>query len=83
MTFLAGAFIAAFGAGGAWLLTAKFPAARFLRLGYALMAVGGVAFAVWGATHLLYAGIAAMALLAVGGILGIVGAMRKELRPNF
>ena len=80
MTIAAGAFLALFGAAGTWLLSKRFPNARFLRVGYALMALGGALFVAWSLTKLLVIGVAAAAVLAAGGIAGVCGALRKELR---
>jgi hypothetical protein len=80
VTILAGAFVAAFGACGAWFITKRFPQARFLQTAYVVMAGGGVAFVTWSLSKVLAIGVAAVALLAVGGVLGIFGALRKELR---
>jgi hypothetical protein len=80
MTMLAGIFLTVFGAAGTWFLFKRFPHAYCLRSGYALMAVGGFAFVAWTLSKVLVLGIAATALLAVGAIVGIVGALRKELR---
>lgn len=44
------------------------------------MAIGGLAFIAWALTHNLAAGIVATALLAAGGVSGVAGALRKELR---
>lgn len=69
-----------FGAAGAWLLTTRFPSARFLRVGYALMALSGALFLVWSASRIVPVGVAATVLLAIGAMIGIVGALRRELR---
>jgi hypothetical protein len=69
-----------FGAAGLWLLTARFASAKFLRAGYALMAVAGAIFMVWGTVRILVLGIAGAALLAAGGAVGVYGALRGELR---
>ena len=79
-TIAAGIFLALFGAAGAWLLTTRFPSARFLRAGYTIMTVSGALFLVWTALKLVAIGVAAAALLAVGATIGIVGALRRELR---
>ncbi|MBV8489376.1 MAG: hypothetical protein JO199_02510 [Candidatus Eremiobacteraeota bacterium] len=80
MTIFAGLLLTAFGAGGAWLLGAHVPSAKFLRAGYVMMAAGGLGFIAWSLTHALVAGILAVVLLAAGGLTGIAGALRKELR---
>ena len=69
-----------FGAAGAWLLTTRFPSAKFLRVGYALMALSGALFLVWSASRIMAVGVAAAALLAIGAMIGIIGALRRELR---
>lgn len=69
-----------FGAAGAWLLTTRFPSAKFLRVGYALMAISGALFLIWSASRIVAVGVAAAALLAVGATIGIIGALRRELR---
>jgi hypothetical protein len=76
----AGLFLCAFGALGAWFLAKRFPAARFLRGGYLLMSLGGALFVVWTLTHRLPIGIAAASVMALGAIVGTIGALRKELR---
>ena len=80
MTLFAAIFLFVFGSLGAWLLYVKFPEARFTRAAYIFMAIGGLAFMLWSFTHMLGAGIAAIVLLVAGGTLGIVGAIRKEVR---
>ncbi|MBV8147644.1 MAG: hypothetical protein JO092_00970 [Candidatus Eremiobacteraeota bacterium] len=79
-TLLAGVFLAVFGACGAWFLTTRFPSARFLQAGYALMSLAGVFFVVWALVKNVTIGIAATALLGFGGAIGVFGALRKELR---
>ncbi len=81
MQIVAGLFLAAFGFGGAVLIAKRFPNARFLTVGYALMGTGGLGFVVWAAGKSMAAGVSAAALLAAGGACGAVGALRKELRP--
>ena len=80
MTLVAALFLLVFGSLGAWLLSVKFPQARYTRAAYVFMALGGVAFLIWIFSHLLGAGIAAIVLLVAGGTLGIIGAVRKEVR---
>jgi hypothetical protein len=77
---VAGLFICVFGCLGAWLLTARFPKAHFLRTGYILMAIGGLAFAAWSILHEVALGVAGVVLLLVGGVSGAIGALRKEVR---
>ena len=77
---LAGMFLAVFGAGGAWFLTTRFPSARFLQVGYALMSLAGLFFILWTLIKNVTLGIAATALLGFGGAIGVFGALRKELR---
>jgi hypothetical protein len=79
-TVPAGLFLFAFGAAGAWFLGARFPQAKFLRAGYALMALGGLTFVAWGVWKVAVVGIAAAALLGAGGASGALGALRRELR---
>ena len=78
----AGLFVAAFGATGTWFLAVRFPSAKFLRLGYALMSGGGLFFAIWALSKIVAVGIVATALLGAGGAVGAVGALRKELRSG-
>ncbi len=80
MTLVAALFLFVFGSLGAWLLYVRFPNAHFTRAAYIFMALGGLAFMAWIFSHLLGAGIAAIVLLVAGGTLGIVGAVRKEVR---
>ncbi len=80
MTLVAAIFLFIFGSLGAWLLYVKFPKAHYTRAAYIFMAVGGLAFMLWILSHLLGAGIAAIVLLVAGGTLGIIGAVRKEVR---
>ena len=79
-TIAAGIFLTVFGAAGAWFLTTRFPSAKFLRVGYAVMAASGVLFLVWSALKILPVGVAAAALLGIGAAIGIIGALRRELR---
>ncbi|MHB8145717.1 MAG: hypothetical protein ACYDGM_00445 [Vulcanimicrobiaceae bacterium] len=51
-----------------------------MRVGYALMTLGGFLFVVWSFEHLMAIGLVALFVLLFGGIFGIVGAVRKELR---
>jgi hypothetical protein len=81
-TLLAGLFLAVFGACGAWFLTTRFPSARFLRTGYALMSLAGVFFIVWALARNVVLGVAATALLGCGGAVGVFGALRRELRER-
>lgn len=80
VTLLAGVFITLFGALGAWFLATRFPSARFMRAGYVLMAAGGALFVIWSATKGMAMGIAATIVLAAGGAVGALGALRSELR---
>lgn len=80
MLFTAGIFIVAFGGLFSLLLWKKFPAARFTRLGYGLTTLGGLLAITWGLVHVLAIGVASLVVLLLGGILGITGGMRKELR---
>ncbi len=79
-TIAAGIFLMVFGAAGAWFLTTRFPSAKFLRAGYTLMALSGALFLIWSASRIMVVGVAAAALLAIGATIGIVGALRRELR---
>jgi hypothetical protein len=76
----AGIFIALFGIVGGWFIGSRFPAARWLRLGYFVMGGGGALFAVWTITRVLAFGVAAALIVAAGAALGAIGALRKELR---
>ena len=76
----AGLFLFVFGALGTWLLRAKFPHARFMPIGYVLMSLGGLVFVGWTLTHAMSLGVVGVILLVAAGILGIVGALRKEVR---
>lgn len=80
MATAAGVVLAIFGALGAWFLTRYFPHARFLRVSYTLMAIGGVLFVAWSLSKVLALGVGAAVLVAAGGISGVAGALRKELR---
>ena len=82
MTVVAGIVIAVFGGAGAWFLARYFPHARFLRFSYTLMAIGGVLFVSWSLSKILAFGAGAAVLVAAGGLLGVAGAMRKELRST-
>ena len=80
MTIAAGLFLALFAAAVSVFLSRRYPAARFLRWGYGLMAVAGGFFIAWSLSKSAAAGTCATLLLAAGAVLGIVGAVRKELR---
>ncbi len=80
VTVAAGIVLAVFGSLGVWFLARQFPQARFLRASYALLAIGGVLFVAWSLSKLLPLGIAAALLVAGGGVVGVAGALRKELR---
>ncbi|HVA34076.1 MAG TPA: hypothetical protein VNG31_07990 [Candidatus Baltobacteraceae bacterium] len=82
MTIFAGLFLLIFGAFGTWFLATRFPSARFMRVAYAAMAVGGALFVIWGFVKLISIGVAAVAVLAAGGAIGAFGALRRELRPG-
>jgi hypothetical protein len=79
-TVAAGLFLMVFGAAGAWFLTTRFPSAKFLRAGYATMAASGILFLIWSLIHVVPVGVAAAVLLGTGAAIGIVGALRRELR---
>ena len=80
MTIVAGAFLVLFGGAASWLLATRFPTAAFTRVGYGMMTTSGVLALVWALGHVLSFGVAAVVILALGGLIGIVGALRKELR---
>jgi len=80
MTYVAGAFLILFGGAASWLLAARFPKALFTRIGYGMMTVGGVLAIVWAFAGVLSFGVAAIVILALGGLIGVTGALRKELR---
>jgi hypothetical protein len=44
------------------------------------MAASGVLFVIWAVAKTLAVGVAATALLGCGGAIGVVGALRRELR---
>jgi hypothetical protein len=79
-TLLAGLVLVAVGGFGAWLLTTRFPSARFMQTGYVLMGTSGIVFMVWGLAKNLALGVAATALLGCGALIGVLGALRRELR---
>lgn len=80
MAIVAGAFLLVFGAAMAWWLPRGFPEARYTRIAYVFTALGGLGFTIWAITHVLPFGVAAVIALVLGGIFGIVGFVRKELR---
>ena len=80
MSVFAGLFLFVFGGLGAWLLNVRFPNARFLRTGYALMSLGGLIFFAWAMWHSLVVGICGIIVLLIGGVSGVIGAVRKEVR---
>ena len=80
MTVVAGVFLILFGGAASWLLATRFPNATFTRVGYAMMTVSGVLALVWALAGVLSFGVAAVVILTFGGLTGIVGALRKELR---
>lgn len=80
MAVVAGAFLMLFSAGMAWWLPRQFPQARYTRIAYLFTGVGGLGFLIWALSHALVVGVLAVAALALGGIFGIVGFVRKELR---
>jgi hypothetical protein len=82
IAFLAGTFLAVFGACGAWFLTTRFPSARFMLTGYRLMSLGGMLFMVWVLSKNVALGVAAMAALGTGAVIGVIGAVRRELRER-
>lgn len=80
MTLAAGFVLALFGAAGAVFVTVRFPNAHFMRTSYVLMFLGGALFIVWSFWKLPALGIAAALTVALGAVVGIAGALRKELR---
>ena len=82
LTVPAGLVLLVFGAAGSWFLGRYVPNARFSRVGYALMAGGGLLFGAWGISKVLAIGVAAAGCVAIGAIAGIIGALRKELRTR-
>lgn len=80
MTLAAGVFLALFGAAGAVFVTTRFPNARFMRTCYVLMCLGGALFVVWSFWKFAALGIAAVVTVGIGAVVGIAGALRKELR---
>lgn len=80
MTIAAGVFLFLFGGLGTWLLFARYPNAHFTRASYVFMALGGIVFVTWALTHMIGIGVAGVALLLIGGICGVVGWFRKEMR---
>jgi len=80
MTYVAGAFLILFGGAASWLLATRFPKALFTRIGYGMMTVGGVLAIVWAFVGVLSFGVAAVVILMFGGLIGVIGALRKELR---
>jgi hypothetical protein len=82
MAIVAGAFLLLFGAAMVWWLPRGFPEARYTRIAYVFTALGGLGFLIWAILHMLPAGVAAVIFLVLGGIFGIIGFMRKELRVS-
>ncbi len=80
MTVLAGIFLLLFGGGGSWLLATRFASATYTRIGYAAMAISGIFAVVWAFSGSLPFGVSAVVILVIGGLFGIIGAFRKELR---
>lgn len=80
MTVAAGVVLGVFGGLGSWFLARNFPGARFLRVSYALLGIGGVLFVAWALSKVLALGAGAAVLVAAGGVSGVAGALRKELR---
>jgi hypothetical protein len=80
VTVAIGIFLFIFGSFGTWLLATRFPRAYFLRTGYVFMALGGACGALWGARQSIDFGIVAVAMLFIGGLLGVIGALRREVR---
>lgn len=80
MILAAACFLFLFASFGAWVVFVRYPKAHFTRAGYVFMGIGGLAFIAWSFQHLIGVGIAAMILLFAGGLLGAIGAFRKEVR---
>jgi FAD/FMN-containing dehydrogenase len=78
----AGLVLALFAGLGALFIRRFYAAARYLLFGYVAMGAGGVLCAVWGVTNVLGIGVVAAACVAIGGIAGAIGALRKELRSE-
>lgn len=78
----AGLVLAVFAGLGGLFIRRFYAAARYLLFGYVAMGIGGVLCALWGVTNLLGVGIVAAACVAIGGIAGAIGALRKELRSG-
>ena len=74
------AVIVLFGILVSWLLWKKSPQARFTRIGYGFITLGGVLALIWGPTHALPVGILALAVLVAGFLCGMIGTVRRELR---
>lgn len=80
MNVAAGIFLVLFGSVSTWWTSTNYPNANFTRTGSVLMAISGVVFLAWTFTHAIAVGIAASALLLISGLIGVVGALRKETR---
>lgn len=80
MLIFAGVVLAIFGSLGTYHLSRNYPSATYLRISYAMMAAGGAVCVVWAIWKILPVGIVAAALLAIGGLVGVGGALRRELR---
>ena len=80
MSIAAGLFLFIFGGLGTWLLLARYPNAHYTRAAYVFMGLGGLVFVAWALSHLIGIGVAGVALLVIGGICGVIGWMRKEMR---
>lgn len=80
MTLIAGVFLVLFGAVLSWFLAVRFANANLMRIGYGVITLGGVLFVVWSVTTMLAFGIAALFVLLIGGLFGVIGALRRELR---
>lgn len=80
MSVAAGVFLFLFGGLGTWLLFVRYPNAHYTRASYIFMALGGLVFVAWAISHVMGLGIAGVALLLIGGISGVIGWFRKEMR---
>lgn len=80
MSIAAGLFLFIFGGLGTWLLVTRYPEAHYTRAAYVFMGIGGLVFVAWSLSHLIGIGVAGVALLVIGGVCGVIGWVRKEMR---
>lgn len=80
MNVAAGIFLVLFGSVSTWWTSMNYPNANFTRAGSILMAISGIVFLAWTFTHAIAVGIGASALLLISGVIGVIGAFRKETR---